>query len=231
MTLRENVPSIPRVLNRARNELAGAYAQIANLDWNLGRVRKLLAESGLETDTTLIFFSDHGDMHGSHGQFRKTSPFEESIRVPLIIGGSPALYDCRQGISEALVSAVDLAPTTLGLCGINPPEWMRGFDYSGLYDPARAIGELPDSAFIQIAIATGHGDSVDQSWRGIITRDGWKYVVFSSQSWLLFNLNEDPFELANLAHNTAFQNKRRELNQRLAQWIRETGDSFTLPKD
>ena len=83
--LRPNVPKIPRVEERARRELAGYYAMIENLDWNVGRVRDVLIDAGLDKDTHIIFFSDHGDMHGSQGHFLKTSPYEESLRVPLIM--------------------------------------------------------------------------------------------------------------------------------------------------
>ena len=50
------------------------------------------------------------------------------------------------------------------------------------------------------------------------------------QTGLLFNLNEDPHEFANLAHNIAFSEKRKELNQRLAKWIEKTDDDFKLPE-
>ncbi|MBW3625759.1 MAG: sulfatase, partial [Armatimonadetes bacterium] len=85
--LRPNVPNIERVVGQARRELAGYYAMIENLDWNLGRIRAALDAAGLGFNTHIVFFSDHGDMHGSQGQFRKTAPWEEAIRVPFIIGG------------------------------------------------------------------------------------------------------------------------------------------------
>ena len=227
--LRPNVPPVAWVEERARRELAGYYAQIENLDWNVGRVREALAEAGLDLDTNLIFFSDHGDNHGSHGQFLKTSPLEESVRIPFIIGGLHPRYEGRSGRPDVPMNHVDIAPTTLGLCGIDAPEWMRGHDYSGLRLPSRPQIESPDSAFIQSVIPTGHGDSVDRPWRAVVTRDGWKYVVFEGQPWLMFNLNEDPYEMVNLAHNTKFRAERRRLQDRLAQWIADTEDAFTLP--
>ena len=227
--LRPNVPPVAWVEERARRELAGYYAQIENLDGNVGRVREALAEAGLDLDTNLIFFSDHGDNHGSHGQFLKTSPLEESVRVPFIIGGLHPRYEGRSGRPDVPMNHVDIAPTTLGLCGIDAPEWMRGHDYSGLRLPSRPQIESPDSAFIQSVIPTGHGDSVDRPWRAVVTRDGWKYVVFEGQPWLMFNLNEDPYEMANLAHNTKFRAERKRLQDRLARWIADTGDAFTLP--
>lgn len=228
--LRDNVPNVSRVIDQARRELAGYYGMIENLDWNLGRVRDALWELGLIENTHLIFFSDHGDMHGSHGQFRKTSPWEESIRVPCIFGGLNPRYGGRTGARSALVNHVDFAPTSLGLCGIDPPDWMRGTDYSGLRLKDRPWPDIPDSAFLQLVEPTRHGDSTDRPWRGVVTTDGWKYICLEHQPWLMFNLNEDPYEQANLAHNTRFGAERQRLHERLARWIKDTGDRFELPE-
>ncbi len=227
--MRPNVPRIARIEERARRDLAGYYAMIENLDWNLGRVRSALVELGLDDDTHVIFFSDHGDMHGSHGQFLKTSAWEEASRVPFIIGGRRSFYVQKTGRNNAPINHVDIAPTTLGLCGIDTPSWMQGTDYSGYRVRGREVKNEPDSAFMQLVIPTGHGDSIDRPWRGVVSRDGWKYVCLEHQPWLLFNLNEDPFEQANLAHNTNYRVERKKLHDRLAAWIHDTGDSFPLP--
>jgi arylsulfatase A-like enzyme len=228
--MRPNVPAIARIEAQARRELAGAYAQIENLDWNVGRVRQALAQAGLDEDTHIIFFSDHGDMHGSHGQLKKTSPWEEAMRVPFIVSGLQGMYAARTGRTPALINHVDIAPTTLGLCGIDKPDWMRGADLSGLRLPGRPAPSQPDSAYLQCVIPTLHADSIDRPWRGLVTADGWKYVALEGQPWLLFNLNEDPYELANHAHNTRYQSERKRLNERLRQWVADTGDTFQLPE-
>jgi len=230
VVLRPNVPDIPRVTEQARRELAGYYGMIENLDDNLGRIRDALWSLDLIEDTHIIFFSDHGDMHGSHGQFRKTNPYEESIRVPCILGGTNPRYGGHTGRRDALVNHVDLGPTSLGLCGIAVPEWMAGTDYSGLRLKDRPQPDVPDSAYLQLVTPTRHGNSIDRPWRGVVTTDGWKYACLEHQPWLMFNLNEDPYEQCNLAHNTAFGRKRAELHDRLAQWVRDTGDSFPLPE-
>jgi arylsulfatase A-like enzyme len=167
-------------------------------------------------------------MLGSHGQFRKTSPYEESVRVPLIIGGAVPRYELRGGRSSAPVSLVDLAPTSLGLCGIEVPEGMDGKDWSGM----RRFGEDPDgpeAALISLHVPTGHGDSIDRPWRGIVTRDGWKYAVLDGQPWLMFNLNEDPYEQVNLALNPGHADERRRLQKLLLKEMEAVGDHFHLP--
>jgi len=118
----------------------------------------------------------------------------------------------------------------LGLCGIDKPDWMTGHDYSGEYLQDKDSDPAPDSAYLQSVIPTMHGDSVSQAWRGIVTDDNWKYVVFEGQDWLMFDLNEDPYEQVNLAHNTGYAAQRKRLNDRLAKWIADTDDEFVLPK-
>jgi len=230
VVLRPNVPAIPRVIEQARRELAGYYAMIENADWNIGRVLAKLDATGLADNTHVIFFSDHGDMHGSHGMFRKTNPWDESIRIPFLLSGLRTAYSHRRGDVTAPLNHVDIAPTTLGLCGISVPEWMEGTDYSGYRLRGKDMTNAPDSAYLQCVIPTGHPDSVDRPWRGLVTRDGWKYVALADHPWLLYDLNEDPYEQANLALNPRFAAERRRLQARLAAWISDTGDQFPLPK-
>ena len=227
--LRPNVPPVESIVQRARTDLAGYYAMIENLDWNLGRVREALRQCGLDQSTYILFFSDHGDLHGCHGQFRKTSPLEESVRVPFIIGGPsgdrPAKHEC-----PALLDLMDIAPTSLGLCGIDKPAAMRGRDLSGLYRPDRPRPEPADSTYLQSVISPNHWDTVDRPWRGIVTSDGWKLACIEGQPWMLFDLNEDPLEMVNLAFNFRYAKKRGELLTRLRDWIEKTEDSFRLPE-
>ena len=78
---------------------------------------------------------------------------------------------------------------------------------------------------------TGHDNSVNKAWRGLVTRDGWKYTCFGNTSWVLFNLNEDSYEQANLAHNNTFKAKGKKLIKRWKQWVADTGDPFAIPTD
>ncbi len=232
LEMRPNVPNVKRVQEQARREAAGYYAMIENLDHNFGRVRKALDEAGLGFNTHLMFFSDHGDMHGSQGMFRKTNPFQESIRIPFVIGGELPRYEGRKnGRLPVVLNHVDIAPTTLGLCGIKKPEWMQGSDLSHHRLTKEASGPEPDSAYLQQVVPTGHGNSINTPYRGVVTKDGWKYVCFEKQSWLMFHLNEDPFEQVNLAQNNMYRAERKKLIERLKQWVNDTGDKFEIPAD
>jgi arylsulfatase A-like enzyme len=191
-----------------------------------------LDEAGLSLNTHIMFFSDHGDMHGSHGQFRKSTPYEEAIRIPFIISGEqPSAYNNRRvGRFTAPLNHVDIAPTTLGLCGIDLPAWMDGTDYSHYRIKKESTPCEPDSAYLQCVVPSGHANSVDRAWRGIVTRDGWKYICLEGTPWLMFNLNEDFYEEVNLAFNSRYGEERKKLNKRLKEWVIQTDDRFILPE-
>lgn len=233
LELRPNVPPVASVQETARRELAAYYAMVENWDWNISRIRTALNKAGLAFNTHLMIFSDHGDMHGSHGYYRKRLPFEESMRVPMMITGEQPLSaeGRRAGRIPALINHVDIAPTTLGLCGIKKPSWMEGTDYSQYRLAKNAGPSAPDSAYLQVVDARGGNGNLNKPYRGVVTADGWKYVCFEGTSWLLFNLNEDPYELQNLAHENHMRAERKRLIARLRQWITDTGDKFNVPED
>ena len=87
IVLRPNVPPVERFRSEARESLAGYYAMIEDLDANVGRVIETLARTGLAENTYVVFFSDHGDMHGSQARTLKCVPWEASIRIPFIVRG------------------------------------------------------------------------------------------------------------------------------------------------
>ncbi|MFW5828960.1 MAG: sulfatase [Planctomycetota bacterium] len=236
LQLRPNVPRGGRLEQQALVELAGYYALIEHVDEQVGRVMRHLEERGLADRTYLIFTSDHGDQHGSHGYTRKMTPLEEAIRVPFMVWGGHR-WHYRMGGCEGCINHVDLPVTSLGLAGIPVPDGMQGFDYSPAiirrpWSPqAKVFREtMPDSAYLQLVIPTLHPPANDIVWRGLVTTDGWKYVAMPGQPMYLFDLNEDPYELCNLAWHAQAAGKRQELNERLRRWINDTGDDFPLPE-
>ena len=231
VVLRPNVPHVARIRDQARLDIAGYCSMVENLDWNIGRLLTGLRAIDADRETWIVFFSDHGDMLGSHGQWEKSSPWEESIRIPLIVsrvGGHQAM---RTGVCDAVVNHVDIGPTTLGLCGITQPEWMPGYDYSARCrsdgDPDTA--SEPQSAYLQQIPRKYHRHSVNRAWRGVVTRDGWKYVCTPGNDWLLHNLREDSLEQANLCYDTVYQREKERCHAELVSWIERTNDTFQMP--
>lgn len=107
--------------------------------------------------------------------------------------------------------------------------WKTGADLS-----YRRLGKPPgvadpDFASLQFVVTTGQLDTPNTRYRGLVTRDGWKYVCIDNRSWLQFNLNDDPCEEVNLAQLDRYLPERKKLIARLKQWVADTGDRFAIP--
>jgi len=236
MTFRPNVPASARFREQAADDAVGYYGMIENLDFNMGRILTALKTLGIDRETYVVFFSDHGDLLGSHGLSGNSLPWEECIRIPFIVGMVGGRNSMQVGRSAALLNHVDIAPTTLGLCGIGVPQRMVGHDYSrhcisrdrpeyrGEPDPSTE----PDSAFLQ-QVPRKFYCPVNRAWRGVVMRDGWKYVCTPHNDWLLYDTAGDPYEQANLVYWYDHQEAKQRCHRRLARWIAETGDTFELP--
>lgn len=235
--LRPNVPHVEWMRESARFDYAGYYDMVESIDYNVGRITEALKRLDVDRETYVVFLSDHGDMLWSHGQRGKSSPWEEATRIPFVVSRVGGSQYMRTGRTDAVLNHIDIAPTTLGLCGISAPEWMLGYDYSPRCVRANAPefkteadpDDEPDSAYLQQIPRKMHAHSVHRAWRGVVTRDGWKYVCTPGNDWLLFNTADDPFEQANLVYDLRFQEQKERCHCLLARWIATTGDEFDLP--
>lgn len=225
--LRPNIPPVKRLEDEARKDLAGYYAQIENLDMNVGRLYAALEELGLLETTNLMFFSDHGDCHYSHGYTKKSSPWQESINIPFIFRPAGGRPDDVPAESNVMFQTIDFAPTSLGLCGIEKPSSMMGFDFSKVVTDGIVVEGVPDAVLLQ-HIYPKNFDCLDRPWRGIVTADGWKYVVVEHQPVMLFNLNEDPYELNNMVYLAPYKKQRALLAEKLQKMLDEVDDDFVV---
>jgi len=119
------------VLNTSRGntDQIGQMEMMRDIDANIGRVLDTLEAKGLDKNTLVVFTSDNGFFWGEHGRGDKRLAYEESIRVPLLMRG-PGVVPGQT--SDALVTAVDLAPTILTAAGIAVPPTMQGKPLNGV---------------------------------------------------------------------------------------------------
>lgn len=102
------------------------YRLCSEVDAACGAVMDELEKQGLGENTVVVFTCDNGYFHGEKGLADKWYPYEESIRVPLIIR-DPRLPSDRAGTTlDAIALNVDLAPTLLANAGIAAPATMQG---------------------------------------------------------------------------------------------------------
>ena len=94
-------------------------AAIAVIDDAVGRMVEALEQRGMLDNTIIAFSSDHGEMLGDHGLYKKSLPYEAALRVPLIVAG-PGVAAGQT--SDALVELIDVNPTLCELAGLPPQE-------------------------------------------------------------------------------------------------------------
>lgn len=203
-------------------EIAEYYAMVTAVDDQVGRVLAKLDALNLREDTIVLVSSDHGDMLGSHGLRLKRKPWEESIRIPGILRYPRAVKNGRR--TDAFFTQVDFAPTLLGLCGIRPPAAMQGANLADFVRAGR--GRVPDSAFFQI-FGPYEGDGTADGWRGVRTHRHM-YARFENKPWVLYDLEQDPHQLRNLAEETGAASVREQMERRLENWMKRTGDSWAF---
>ena len=173
LKLRPNVPG-GDVEKQAREEMAGYYSHIEATDRSIG---KLITEMNM-VDYVVAFTSVHGDMHGSHGLFRKAWPYEENVRVPLLVRDFRVSKGGRQ--DDSSVSLVDLPHMSVA--------WAEGREWRC----------RRDNAFISMPAAASIPLQCDRAWRGFRTPK-YKLILNADGSpWLYFDLEHDPFEMKNL---------------------------------
>jgi N-acetylglucosamine-6-sulfatase len=106
--------------------VARRYAEaVTSMDREIGRVLDTLDELGLADRTAVLYTSDNGYLFGEHGLIDKRWAYEESIRVPFLFR-YPPLQPTRGTEIDRAVLNVDLAPTLLGLAGVEVPQYMQG---------------------------------------------------------------------------------------------------------
>jgi arylsulfatase A-like enzyme len=222
LKLRANVPAA--AAQAARRDLAGYYGHCTALDACVGELWKTLREAGIEENTLLVFTSDHGDMLGSHNLSRKQKPWDEAIRVPLVLH-LPRQLGTRGRKLTAPINTEDLMPTMLGLCGVAIPRSVEGIDYSG---HARGEKNPSDSAALITCVAPfgewtrGKGG---REFRGVRS-ERYTYVRDLKGPWLLYDNEKDPYQLDNLVGKQEHTGLQAKLDRLLRDKLKRSGDAF-----
>ena len=242
----------------ARKDWAMYLETVNVLDEKIGQVLQRLEADGLAENTIVIYFADHGRAHVRGKQWL----YDGGIHIPLVIR-APGVVEPGTVVDE-LVSAIDLGPTSLRLCGIEPPEHMQGRVFLG---PGR--DEPREHVFAARDRCDETADRIrcvrDKKWkyiRNFMPGRPWtqpNYYKLSSYPMLglmhrlhgegkltpeqdrwfaprkpveeLYDLEQDPWEVHNLAHEEAHADRLAAMRKTLFDWIDRTGDRGMEPED
>jgi arylsulfatase A-like enzyme len=173
------------------------YAIITHMDYQIGQILQALEESGQADNTYIFFTADHGLACGNHGLMGKQNMYDHSIRPPLMVLG-PDLPKNKK--VDADVYLQDIMASTLELAGIQKPEYIEFSSFMSL-----AKGQQTTSHYPAI-----YGCYTKQ--QRMIRKDGFKLIVYPDAEKLrLFDLENDPNEMHDLADQEEMQQKKKQL--------------------
>lgn len=184
---------------------AAYYGLCSWLDHNVGQILSALEAAGLADSTRIAYTSDHGDNLGARGVWGKSTLYEESVKVPMLLAGpgiAPAVCDTP-------VDLLDLFPTILQATGVDAAPEMGGRPGRSLLDIARAAPDLERPILSEY-------HAVGSNSAGFMLRKGrWKYHHYVGFRPELFDLEADPEELNDLAGDPAHAGVLARLHREL----------------
>ena len=239
-------------LDSIKKEIAHHYDCIRQLDEEVGLITDMLKKDGLYENTVFFLFSDHGMKLYRHKQWL----YEGGIRVPFIMWG-PGIK--KGQVRKDLVSGIDITATTLALSHVKQPDWMEGKNLLAKDYKREFVISARDRCDYTIERVRSVTTQRFKYIRNYLTdrpfmqpqyRDKFDYVqdakkyfeagkMNSAQSFLwqkkrvpeeLYDLDNDPYEINNLAKYPAFKAVLDLHRQVLEDWIEETDDKGQYPE-
>ena len=211
----ERLAPFPRTEYSVKVNRQEYYAITSHLDDQLKDILETLERNGQKDNTYIIYTSDHGLACGEHGLMGKQSMYDHSIRVPLMIIGP----DVPKGKKVAAdVYLQDVMATALDLGRVDKPEYV---EFNSLMDLVR--GDRAKSNYDAIF------GTYERNSQRMIRKDGYKLIVYPrSEVLLLYDLENDPQELHDIASLPTNKEKIRGLFKELMGLQEKMGDSLDL---
>ena len=192
-----------------RRGRAGYYALTTYLDEKIGRLLDVIEETDQYENTLVVYCSDHGEMNGEHGMWRKSSFYEASVRAPLQIAW-PGHLPAGRRISE-VVSLVDLVATLVEVA-----DAPRAFQLDG--DSLLPLMQGTTTAWKDEAFSEYLAHGVERP-TAMLRRGDYKLHYSLGDPPQLYDLVRDPGEFHDLAGEAAYQPVVEDMQSRLlAHW-------------
>ena len=230
------IPAIFRDLtDKEKQGINAAYYTSAEfLDKNVGLVLDALKKSSKERDTLVVFTGDHGYMLGQHGRFEKHCCFEPAICSPLVMR-YPAAVKPKQH-TNALVEFIDIVPTVLDFCDIAKPDIVQGKSLVPLLHST--VQTHREHVFVEYS-ENEEAAVLSERWKLIYCtgkrerQDGYKTGrPLPGRTIQLFDRDNDPDEVKNLAKAPEQAKRVEEMTKLLAEHLKRTArEPQRLPKD
>jgi len=208
-------------VRQAKKSRRAYYASITFIDEQIGRILAALKKSGMDENTLIIMFSDHGDMLGDHHLWRKTYAYEGSAKIPMLLRWPKSMgIDRQRGKTLPQPTELrDVLPTFLDAAGVPIPNHLDG---KSMLELVR--GNTKDwRPFIDLE----HSMCYNKEHWNALTDGRFKYIYYAYDGREeLFDLTNDPKELHNLSPDPASKNTLLLWRQRMVEHLSERGEPF-----
>lgn len=209
-----NDPDVSTSDDNIRNQLRCLMA----VDEGIGRIVEALQETGQLDQTLVVFTSDHGYFWGEHGLGGKHGPYEEALRIPLLMRYPKGI---RAGTTiDALVLNLDVAPTLLELGAAALPQHLHG---RSLLPLLNAADDPWRSSFLAEYFYNPGQTARFPTWQAVRT-ERWKYIRYPGHKQMdeLYDLAADPLELRNLIDDAEAKATLQELKSDLERLLTQS---------
>lgn len=185
----------------------------------LGKIKNL----GLMDNTIIVFSADHGEMMGARGgrPHSKQVPWDESVRVPFLIR-YPEIGKYAGTKTRAPLTTPDILPSLLGLANIKIPKSIEGKDLSKLM---KSPGIEKDRSALFMNICPFTQEHIHDEYRGIYTQQ-YSYVRTLSGPSMLFDMENDPYQMNNLVDNKDYDKIQQSLDKKLYIELKKINEDF-----
>jgi iduronate 2-sulfatase len=209
-----------------REAVRAYYAAISFVDAQVGRLVDALERLDLAKDTTIVFWADHGFMVGEHGQWEKTKLFEASARVPFIMAGAGVTGGVR--VCQRTTEHLNIYPTLAEMCELQGvPGNLQGRSLVPLLQNPDAPWDRP--SLTQVPRRTASGATMGYSVR----TERYRYTMWAdgADGEELYDYEEDPRELNNLANDAKSSVLKGKLRASLKEIARSRGMKDGAPRN
>lgn len=198
------------------------FGLVSEVDFWVGKVLDTLEDIGAADNTLVIFVSDHGEMLGAHGMREKNVFYEESARVPLIMRFPGTI---KPGKVTENISTLDLFATIMDYMGIET-DGRDGESLRGLIDGTEKRGDYVVTEWLYNGIRQPSHMIVDGRWKLFLN-----YSTESKVVPVLYNLDEDPYEMHNLIGQSEpdrekYLAKAESLKLKMIEWLRSRNSVY-----
>lgn len=243
----EKVP--PYLVNNQamKKKLASIYDSVSYTDVVVGHFLKALKSSGHYENSMIFIAADHGFAIMRH----KQTLYDSGLKVPMLIKFPNSK---NKGVENRLVSLIDVVPTTLSVAGISVDKYFSGVDLTSgfdrqeilsardgvdnIFDRSRSVRnskyrlivhdypELPylNGNYAQKRLLLSEMKSAAE--HKLLNEVQLRFLSSQKLRYELYDIENDPFEIDNLADRPEFKEVKETLLGKLKEWQAANGDSF-----